>query len=179
MIACLGWGSLIWDRRKLAVEGQWQTDGPKLPVEFTRVSGGERLTLVITDGAVPVTVLWSRMTVASLDDGIKNLSEREDARRAAIAFWSPDRSSAHDEASIVGEWAAARDFSSVIWTRLKPGFPCNRGEPLTHQQALDHLRGLAGDNRKNAEEYVRRAPDQVKTVYRTAIEAEFGWTPAL
>ncbi len=91
MIACLGWGSLIWEPRNLAVEGQWQTDGPKLPVEFTRVSGGERLTLVITEGAAPVTVLWSRMTVASLDDGIKNLSEREGASPAAIAFWSPDR----------------------------------------------------------------------------------------
>ena len=67
MIACLGWGSLIWDPKDLPIESGWHTDGPHLPVEFTRVSGGERLTLVITEGALPVSVLWSSLSVTSLE----------------------------------------------------------------------------------------------------------------
>jgi hypothetical protein len=50
-IAILGWGSLLWDKRPEFDDhhGEWQTDGPALPLEFTRVStsrGGAR-TLVI------------------------------------------------------------------------------------------------------------------------------------
>lgn len=46
-IAILGWGSLIWDKRNLRLAGEWQVGGPVLPIEFSRVSGYGRLTLVI------------------------------------------------------------------------------------------------------------------------------------
>jgi hypothetical protein len=61
----------------LPVEGSWLSDGPQLPIEFTRVSGSRCLTLAITEGARPVTVLWSSLSVPSLDDGILALAERE------------------------------------------------------------------------------------------------------
>lgn len=180
MIACLGWGSLTWKREGLPVRGGWHTDGPQLPVEFTRVSGGERLTLVVTEGAPPVTVLWSALAVPSLDDAMKALAEREGVDQSrihlSIGLWSPDQSSRHAEAAIVGDWATERALTAVTWTALKPGFPGGRGKPLTCEEALDHLRGIRGFNRENAEEYIRRAPAQIRTPYRAAIEEEFGWT---
>ena len=49
-IACLGWGSLIWDPQELPVrEEDWLCDGPSLPVEFSRLSSGDRVTLVIRE----------------------------------------------------------------------------------------------------------------------------------
>ena len=77
MIACLGWGSLVWNHDEgLPVEGGWHTDGPQLPVEFTRVSSGERLTLVVTEGAPPVTILWAALAVSSLGDAMNALAKR-------------------------------------------------------------------------------------------------------
>jgi len=70
-----------------------------------------------------------------------------------------------------------RGFDAVIWTALTPGFQGKRGAPPKLEEALAHLRGLEGESRKNAEEYIRRAPAQIKTLYRAAIEDEFKWTP--
>jgi hypothetical protein len=43
-IACVGWGSLVWDPRDLPVKGAWRPDGPRLPIEFARQSDNGRLT---------------------------------------------------------------------------------------------------------------------------------------
>ena len=36
-IAILAWGSLVWDLRTLAVDGDFQPTGPRLPIEFSRI----------------------------------------------------------------------------------------------------------------------------------------------
>ena len=41
---------------------------------------------------------------------------------------------------------------------------------------LGHLRGLDGGERDRAERYIRRAPEQIRTPYRDAIQRELGWT---
>jgi hypothetical protein len=48
-IAVLAWGSLIWDPDTLKVADDFSLSGPCLPIEFSRISKGERLTLVIDE----------------------------------------------------------------------------------------------------------------------------------
>ena len=181
MIACLGWGSLIWNPKDLPVQGDWHSDGPQLPVEFTRVSTDGRLTLVITEGAPLVSVLWSPLSATALDKGVQVLARREEIREPnahrSIGVWSAARSSLHTEATVIGEWARERNLTAVIWTALKPGFPDSRGSSLTCEEALAHLQSLDSKGQARAEEYIRRAPAQVSTPYRTAIEEQLGWTP--
>ena len=58
-IACIGWGSLIWDPRELKIGNDWNDDGPMLPVEFTRISSDKRVTLIIDKQAKRVRTLWT------------------------------------------------------------------------------------------------------------------------
>lgn len=61
-IACIGWGSLIWDPRKLKIKEQkWFLDGAILAIEFVRISGNKRVTLVVDSIATPLTTLWNLM----------------------------------------------------------------------------------------------------------------------
>jgi len=180
MIVCLGWGSLIWNPKDLPVD-EWHSDGPEFPVEFARISKGGRLTLVVAVSAAQLPVLWTRLSVGSLDDAVSALADREEIKpenvRYSIGVWSPARSSRHKQAETVGTWAAAQGIEAVVWTALKPGFPESRGVVPSRDQALDHLRGLNAEATADAEEYVRLTPVQISTAYRTAIEQVFGWTP--
>lgn len=177
-IVCLGWGSLIWDPRDLPVVGEWQADGPLLPVEFVRQSKDSRITLTISENAAPVTVLWIPLNVETLDEARHALMVREDIPEKYLAqsvgFWSQDRRSHHPQAASIGAWASTKAVSGVVWTALKPKFA---GEQVTPSEAmvLDYLAELEGDARRRAEEYVRRTPAQIGTSYRAAIEAKLGW----
>jgi len=53
-IAILGWGSLLWEPSaefEKWIELPWKNDGPKLKIEFSRISGSRKgaLTLVIDE----------------------------------------------------------------------------------------------------------------------------------
>lgn len=181
MFVCLGWGSLIWDPRNLPVEGEWWDDGPLLPVEFTRVSNDHRVTLAITPKARELQVLWSRLAVASLEDAIAALVEREDVKekniRYSVGYWSERRRSDHGHVQAIGDWARPRGIEAVVWTTLKPRFGGESGAIPNVEQVIASLDGLVGETRDRAEEYVRRAPPQIATAYRAAIEQALGWVP--
>jgi hypothetical protein len=179
-IVCLGWGSLIWCQKALPVIGEWQADGPNLPIEFARESRDGRITLVICEGVPAVTTLWAPLNVPNLDAAKMALAMREGVTAAnvrySIGWWSPAAASEHPGAAVIGQWAAARNLTGVIWTALKPKIGTDNRVP-TQVEVVGHLGGLQGLQRDTAEEYVRHAPRQIVTSYRTAIEGTLGWTP--
>jgi hypothetical protein len=176
-IAILGWGSLIWAPRSLPLEGAWQTGGPALPVEFSRISADCRLTLVVDSvngAAVPTRYALSPRK--DLDDAIRDLKEREgtttkrigyvelDSRRDSGAF--PEQVAVHDG---VAEWARSHGFSAVIWTALPTNFAKKTGRPFSVQNASEYLRSLPESAREVALKYIGNAPEEVMTPLRREI----------
>lgn len=178
-IACLGWGSLVWQPRTLPVAGGWHEDGPLLSVEFARQSDNGRMTLVVSEAAPPCQVLWAQLRVQTLDEAECVLSEREGPgfSRKRVAFWSPTNGSTRPETATIGTWATQKGLDAAVWTALGPRFDGVNGRVPTAEQVIAYLRTLDGVRRTDAEEYIRKAPPQIRTPYRKAIEDALGWTP--
>ena len=179
-IACLGWGSLIWDPRTLPIRLPWFSDGPLLPIEFARQSSGDRITLVIIRGVPEIRVLWALMSISELDIAKKELAEREgikeDHIEKLIGYWSKDLQNPDPIARSIASWAMSKGLDVVVWTALGPNLRKDHKIPDV-QEVIDFLTDLPHERMKYAEEYVRRAPRQVDTDYRRQIEKQLGWTP--
>lgn len=171
-IVCIGWGSLVWDPGVLRCVGDWQTDGPTLPLEFARVSRDGRLTLVLTPGAAPVPTLWCELNYHTGEAAQAALAGREGTAIHAIGLWPgqpPKHATGYAE---ISQWGKDRGFDAVTWTALRPRFDGVDGAgPKDAAAAASYLGTLSGDALVRASEYVRRAPDQVRTGFRAALEA--------
>jgi hypothetical protein len=178
IIACLGWGSLIWDPRELPIQRQWFDDGPMIKIEFVRQSNDNRITLVISDTAKPVRTLWALMDAADIAIAREALRRREGSPPIEqIGHWSTGQAPPQAIPGLA-EWALAHGVDAVIWTAIPPKFAGEAGKAPQIADVLGHLRRLVGGERDNAERYIRLAPRQIDTEYRRKIEAELGW-PAL
>jgi hypothetical protein len=181
MIACIGWGSLIWDIRSLDVDGQWCTDGPPLAVEFARQSDNGLITLVIAKGCEAVPTLWSLFNTRDVKEARESLRDREriPKSRAAdrIAHWRHGEDATSQPDATISRWATGKNLEAAVWTNLPPKFAGINGRVPTETQVVAYLQALEGKTRAAAEEYVRRAPRQIATGYRRAIETALGWTP--
>lgn len=182
-IVVLGWGSLIWDPRNLRIKGGWFEDGPFLPVEFARISSDGRLTLVLFPGAENVRVLWSHMDTGDIEEAIENLRSREGTLQECIGFVETTgqkkrRCNVIPAASSgIEEWARGKGFDAVVWTDLPANFEEQKRTPFNETNVIAYLKGLSADKKGKAQEYVERAPAQIRTRMRQVIEEQLGWLP--
>lgn len=180
MIACLGWGSLIWDQRELPVRGRWFEDGPLLSVEFARQSSDGRLTLVLVPPTTSIRALWAPFSVDTIAAAQGALGKREGVPtknlERDIAVWQAVN---HNDSAPtnISAWARRLAIDAVVWTALSPCFNGEVNRVPTADEAVAYLRRLPHGQRQHAERYIRMAPRQVDTPHRRRFELEFGWTP--
>ena len=181
-IACLGWGSLVWDPRELPIQRTWFEDGPFIHVEFARQSQDGRITLVLEPNATPVRSLWAVMDTTDIAIARKDLRKREGIlqknEQIHIGSWSAGQPGNQPlPKCVLGllDWAQARGVHHVVWTALPPKFGGNERTP-NQEEVVEYLRGLSGAQRDNAERYIRFTPKQIDTEYRRGIEAALQWT---
>ncbi|MGN8275913.1 hypothetical protein [Pseudomonas sp. SMN5] len=174
IIACLGWGSLIWKPQSLPLASEWFVDGPSLPIEFSRISDGGEVATVICPNAPPSRVLWTVLDVGSLDEACRALQEREQIaqeRQDGIGILTVGNS----PLGIIGEWAAARQIDAVIWTALPPRLEGVEGLVPCIDDVIGYLGALTGEARDHARHYIQQTPAQIDTPYRRAIIKTLGW----
>lgn len=176
-VACLGWGSLIWDPKGFVVKGQWFEDGPLIPVEFARQSQDGRITLVLVESAAMVPSLWALMETADLATAVEELRSREGILmknvEKHVCRWSAGQPSPRLIPGL-SEWANIHDVAHVVWTGLPSKF---NGAEITPslEQVVEYLKALTGEERERAERYIRLAPKQISTQYRNHIESLLRW----
>jgi hypothetical protein len=182
MIACLGWGSLIWDPRELRLRDPdcaWHRDGPEIPLEFGRQSRDGRITLVVTDSGRRLPTLWAYLDCTSIEAARGNLTEREWPNgdpAAVVDVWTKNGGDDAPHESCVRDWGLKKGFDGVVWTKLPPKFDGVDGRMPSCSEVVNYLRSLSGSQARLAEDYVRRTPLQVATPYRRTIESSLGWT---
>ena len=178
MIVCLGWGSLIWDPRNLDLKDNrpeaWRSNGPRLPIEYARISEGQRLTLVIAPWRLLLSVLWNELKGNDVDHAVRSLREREGTH--TIGAWKLGKRSEFPYGREIGRWGSEIGASAVIWTALPPKFGGRPGRIPSRAEVITYLRPVEGVDRTEAERYIRRTPAQIRTRYRAAIESALGWT---
>jgi hypothetical protein len=177
-IAILGWGSLIWNPQNLAynIESNWSQNGPFLPIEYSRISGDGRLTLVISDDVNEVKTLFAISTFETLDQAILNLAIRENSNISTIGFYIKNSSQISPNnfkyRYNIENWLKQNDnIDAVIWTNL----PKNWTSKTTYQDRIEYLLSLTGNASVKAEEYIRKTPKQINTELRNEIEKSLNW----
>jgi hypothetical protein len=150
-IGIIAWGSLIWNPGTLELRGRFQPDGPHLPIEFSRISGDGRLTLVIDEpGGASCATFSAESAFQALDRAIENLRLREGMPSSngvgfvnlAAGTESALAIARHPQAvATIKVWTAENDFDAAIWTALESNFhePKKAGTPFTVDAAKSYL----------------------------------------
>ena len=113
-----------------------------------------------------------------MDQAREALRFREGCVAKAVGIWpGPDEHNRLGGAAIAA-WAKDKGFDHVLWTALGPKFRNENGrQPASAEEAVEYLQPRPPEVRAKAEEYVRKAPRQVQTPFRSAFEEHLGWTP--
>ncbi len=182
-IAVLGWGSLLWDdgderRPFLEQIGNWRSDGPELPLEFSRVSTSRKgaLTLVIdTERGLPCRVSYSISQRHKIEDVVEDLRAREGnppARRIGKLLLGEDAEGDSTATAAIHKWAEGKELAGVVWTALVSNFREKAEKEFSVANAIAYLNALEPRIRLGATEYICRAPEFISTPLRTALVKE-------
>lgn len=178
-IAILAWGSLVWDRRDLAIAADFEPTGPRLPIEFCRVSGRKdepkRLTLVIDEAVGSPCATYSAVSAfENLDDAKINLRNREGMGHINGVGFVDFESGRESQRAIerhpgaietINAWAIANGYNAAIWTALAGNFHESEkaNMPFSVGAAIRYLETRNAKTLEPALTYIRRAPPEVQT----------------
>lgn len=186
-VAVLGWGSLLWDKRPEFVEfenqlaGSWAYDGPRLAVEFSRVSSSRdgALTLVLDEHGRSTEVAWRESKRTDPEEALADLAAREgtvSARMGMVVVGDNSRSRFRPENAVFAEqirrWARDKGFDAVVWTDLPSNFEAKTHHGFSLSEALNHVSHLSLQGQEKAMEYIAKAPAFIHSDIREALGAE-------
>jgi hypothetical protein len=177
-IACIAWGSLIWEPRELQLASGWRPDGPLLPLEFVRDSDdSDELAIVMHEAAPPMPTYWALLDTSDLARAREMLRQREKIRPEYPQWIGSIPNPCGPPDQRVAAWLCEQKLDGAVWTALPAKFAkVSERAPSAHE-AVAFLAGLEGEQRRKAEDYVRKVPREISTLYRRLFEEKLGLTP--
>ena len=159
-VAILGWGSLIWEPGADFEKSikPWKYDGPKVKIEFSRISKSREgaLTLVLDPkNGTETTVAWCISERARVEDALADLRCREGTTMANIGCVyvdEPAKPKSPDQEILA--WAMERKLDAVIWTALTSNFEKERGMSFSVEAVTAYIKTLKPAGKVRAAEYV-------------------------
>ncbi len=184
-IAILAYGSLVWDEECLAphITGGWRLgEGPRLPVEFCRISPKRQQALVLTIDAAQGHEVATSFTLSrrrELAAAVSDLARRERCDERFIGICRRDGSHANTDPAIaerVHAWLLTRpQLDATIWAALPVNFHAETGQPFNLANAVSYLRRLAGAALAEAWRYITYAPRETDTPLRRHLTTDAWW----
>jgi hypothetical protein len=183
-IAIIGWGSLIWDLENLTphTKGDWLMEaGPRLPMEFSRISPKRKLGLVVClDPIVGVncTTHVIESSRADVAQAISDLAKRERAPLkliGAVHVHGLQTGRMSTVCSTVSKWCKDNNWLGAVWTDLEPNFSSHTKQEFSVEAGKSYLRSLTGESLTEAHNYIENAPFQTRTPLRTALASDEWW----
>lgn len=182
-IAILGWGSLLWDKSPEFDKHHedWQFDGPRLKIEFSRVSStrNDALTLVLdTKNGKECQVAYALSKRKCPYDAICDVRSREGTTLNNVGYYFADKTRKQakekDVLNIIENWASERKIDVIIWTDLESNFQkkSKTKTSFSIKAALCHIQALDSEGKAKAAEYVWRSPKFVETPLREALQVQ-------
>lgn len=178
-IAILGWGSLLWDKRSDfdALHGPWQSDGPILKIEFSRVSMSRLgiLTLVLDPmNGADNKVAYCLSRRSDLSQAAEDLRIREGTTIKNVGYIDRNgtaRARDKESMSAIIAWASTQNLDSVVWTDLPSNFLEKTGKSFSLEAAMAYLDSLENEAGEKAREYMHKTPEFIRTPLREAFRS--------
>ncbi len=183
-IAIIGWGSLIWDLENLAphTTGDWLMEGgPRLPMEFSRISPKRKMGLVVCLDPVAGVPCATHVIASDKDEiaaAMADLAARERAPLARIGAVHRDgfqQGRMPEVCAAVTHWCESNGWDGAVWTDLEPNFSDHTGQEFTLARGLAYVQTLQGDSLAEAYRYITSAPVQTDTPMRAALRDNSWW----
>jgi hypothetical protein len=163
----------------MPIRKPWFTDGPLLPIEFARFSSKSRVTLVIVEGKPEIRSLWALLVTDDLNNAVAQLARRENITANVtrdIGRWKVGEPCEGRIVHAISTWALERDLDAVVRTALAYKIKKEKDHIPSLDQVIARLRDAESKQLKKPREYVEKAPQQIDTDYRRAINKVFSWS---
>ncbi|MGI9482198.1 MAG: hypothetical protein ACR2OR_07565 [Hyphomicrobiales bacterium] len=184
-IAIIGWGSLLWDLENLAphvVSGWSYGGGPRLPLEFSRVSPKRKHGLVVIidpDHGVPCPTSHIESVRSELGAAVDDLAARERAPVERIGHAHLEtgqiNSSNPPLNTVLTGWLEETHFDACVWTDLPANFQEHWEEPFSISEGIKYLKTLDPVSLDEAKRYIENAPQETVTPLREALADDPWW----
>lgn len=170
-IAIIGWGSLLWDKNPFfdSKHGEWIEDGPRLPLEFSRISRsrGGILTPVVDliHGASSPTA-YCLSTRVDYMDTVCDLRQREGCLYKYIGVVTNRPHNINDICEVyvpIYGWMRDHNINMTIFTALQPNFQRTTGNRFSIPAAMAYLEGLPQESAIKYAHYMSQLPKFVTT----------------